>query len=44
MLTVRLPTVRMLARARTKKRRKVGKLKASLRASNKERAGVGKAW
>src|SRR5690348_4806403 len=34
----------MVARARTTKRRKVGRVKAPARESNRERAGAGRAW
>src|SRR5262245_7592658 len=40
---VRQPTVRMAARPRTTKRRKVGRVKAPARESNSERAGWGTA-
>src|SRR4051812_42321458 len=41
---VREPTVKMAARPRTTKRRKVGRQKASARESSRERAGWGMAW
>ena len=40
--TVRPPTVRRVAKAKTTKRRKVGLVKAPAKASKRERAGLGK--